>query len=76
MCFCFKAATAYDGLTLKYRTVFVEDASRGIDVGDMEKKKQMLADNGAVVVSACHVYNMIIGRDRRPELGYAVLGLK
>jgi hypothetical protein len=61
---------------LKYRVIFVEDACRGIDVDDIEAKKNMLTENGAVVVSAKHVYNMIIGRDRRPELGYAILGLK
>lgn len=70
------AATAYDGLGLKYRTILIEDACRGIDVDDIEAKKKMLCDNGAVVVSAKHVYNMIIGRDRRPELGYAILGIK
>lgn len=70
------ASTCYDGLTLKYRTIFIEDACRGIDVDDIEAKKKMLTDNGAVVVSAKHVYNMIIGRDRRPELGYAIIGLK
>lgn len=70
------AATATDGLGLKYRTIFIEDASRGIDVESIENKKKSLCDNGAVVVSAKHVYNMIIGRDRRPELGYAILGLK
>lgn len=70
------AATAYDGLTLKYRVIFIEDACRGIDVDDIENKKNMLTENGAVVVSARHAYNMIIGRDRRPELGYAILGIK
>ena len=41
----------------------------------MEVKKKMLTDQGAIVVSAKHVYNMVIGRDRRPELGYAILGM-
>jgi len=61
---------------LNYRVIFVEDACRGIVVEDIEAKKKMLEANGAVVVSTNHVYNMIIGRDRRPELGYAILGLK
>jgi nicotinamidase-related amidase len=69
------AATAYDGIGLKYRVVFIEDACRGIDLDSIEAKKKLLTENGAVVVSAKHVYNMIIGRDRRPELGYAILGL-
>ena len=71
----FQAATANDGLSLNYRVIFIEDASRGIDIDDMEVKKKMLTDQGAIVVSAKHVYNMVIGRDRRPELGYAILGM-
>lgn len=70
------ASTAYDGISLNYRTILIEDACRGIDVDGIEAKKKMLIDNGAVVVSAKHVYNMVIGRDRRPELGYAILGIK
>lgn len=70
------ASTAFDGITLKYRVNFVDDATRCIDLDNVEVKKKELTDNGAVIVSAKHVYNMIIGRDRRPELGYAILGLK
>jgi len=73
--FSFLAATAIDGLTLKYRTVFVEDATRAVNSDDFERKKQVLGENGALIISSSEVHNMITGRDRRPELGYAIIGL-
>lgn len=70
------AYTSIDALGLKYRVIFVEDAARGINVDDIEAQKKYITEKGGIVISAKHVYNMIIGRDRRPELGYAILGLK
>lgn len=69
------ASTSYDGLSLKYRTVFIEDACRGIIVDDIEAQKQRLTNHGAVVTTTDKVYNMVTCKDRRPELGYSVLNL-
>jgi len=66
------AATAYDGITLNYRVIFVEDAARGVDDNDIADKKKYLTDNGAIIISSKQVYNMVICKDRRPELAYAI----
>ncbi|XP_063224026.1 uncharacterized protein LOC134531913 [Bacillus rossius redtenbacheri] len=63
-------ATAIDALTSGYRTILIDDCSRGVDLKDIEKTKQtVIADNG-VIVESSQVKAMVEGRDRRPELGY------
>ncbi|XP_001601712.1 nicotinamidase [Nasonia vitripennis] len=63
-------ATAIDALTSGYRTILVDDCSRGVDLVDIEKTKaQVISDNGVIITSS-QVMAMVEGRDRRPELGY------
>lgn len=65
------AATAYDGLTLDYRVVYVTDAARGVDVNDIADQKKILVNHGALMVNSKQVTDMVNGKNRRPELGYA-----
>ncbi|XP_012176252.2 uncharacterized protein LOC100650841 [Bombus terrestris] len=63
-------ATAVDALTNGYRTILIDDCSRGVDLVDIEKTKAtVIADNG-VIVNSSQVKAMVEGKDRRPELGY------
>lgn len=62
--------TALHALEHGYRTILVEDACRGVDLKDIEDMKgKLLGGNGAVVI-ADKVKNMVLGRDRRADLGY------
>lgn len=63
-------ATAADALTLGYRTVLVNDCSRGVDLEAIEKTKEMVVANHGVVADSDEVEAMVRGKDRRPELGY------
>ncbi|GBP80129.1 Nicotinamidase [Eumeta japonica] len=63
-------ATAVDALAIGYRTVLVDDASRGVDLADIEKTKANVVNNNGVIVNSHEVLAMVEGRDRRPELGY------
>lgn len=65
------AATSAHGLDLKYRVIYIEDAVSGVDVKDIEAQKKKLVDGGALMVTTNKVRNMVLHRDRRPELGYA-----
>lgn len=66
--FC-AGATALDSLMLGYRTVFVEDASRGVSPDAIKKRKEDLRKNGGIIVNTSKVENMVKGLDRRVELG-------
>ena len=75
-----------DGQQLGYRTILVEDASRGIDQGRVAATVQEIRENHGLVVSSKEVVcgehfqmkrysnpqvNLLVkGVDRRPELGY------
>ena len=74
-----------DGQQLGYRTILVEDASRGIDQGRVAATVQEVRENHGLVVSSKEVVcehfqikcysnpqvNLLVkGVDRRPELGY------
>ena len=50
-----KAATSYDGITLKYRVVYIENAVAGVDEQDIKDKKKYLTDNGAIMVDSKQV---------------------
>lgn len=63
-------ATALDALDIGYRTILLEDCSRGIDLSDIEKTKKLILENNGVIVNSVQVKAMVEGRDRRPELGY------
>jgi nicotinamidase-related amidase len=49
------AATSMDGLSLKYRVAFIDDASRGVNLDDIKAKKSSLEKNGALIVNAKQV---------------------
>lgn len=63
-------ATAVDALAIGYRTILVDDGSRGVDLADIEKTKNTVINNNGVIVNSSDVLAMVEGRDRRPELGY------
>ncbi|XP_063972257.1 uncharacterized protein LOC135160041 [Diachasmimorpha longicaudata] len=63
-------ATAVDALTSGYRTILIDDCSRGVDLVDIEKTKAMVIASNGVIVTSRQVKAMVEGRDRRPELGY------
>lgn len=63
-------ASALDALSIGYRTVLIDDCSRGVDLTDIEKTKQTVASSSGVIVNSNQVKAMVEGRDRRAELGY------
>ncbi|KAK2584217.1 hypothetical protein KPH14_006635 [Odynerus spinipes] len=63
-------ATAVDALGSGYRTILIDDCSRGVDLVDIEKTKACVISNNGVIVNSSQVKAMVEGRDRRPELGY------
>ncbi|XP_022914874.1 nicotinamidase isoform X2 [Onthophagus taurus] len=63
-------ATAVDALAIGYRTILLDDCSRGVDLLDIEKTKNTVIKNDGVIVNSNQVKAMVEGRDRRPELGY------
>lgn len=63
-------ATAVDALTSGYRTILIDDCSRGVDLVDIEKTKATVIASNGVIVNSSQVKAMMEGRDRRPELGY------
>ncbi|KAL6420453.1 hypothetical protein ACFW04_014446 [Cataglyphis niger] len=63
-------ATAVDALTSGYRTILIDDCSRGVDLVDIEKTKATVIASNGVIVNSSQVKAMVEGRDRRPELGY------
>lgn len=64
------AATTIDALKLGYRTVLIEDCSRGVDLEEIKKTREVVEANHGVVVNSDKVLAMIEGEDRRPELGF------
>ncbi|XP_046818346.1 uncharacterized protein LOC124423974 isoform X1 [Vespa crabro] len=63
-------ATAVDATTNGYRTILIDDCSRGVDLVDIEKTKANVIANNGIIVNSSQVKAMVEGRDRRPELGY------
>lgn len=59
-----------DALAIGYRTILLDDCSRGVDLSDIEKTKNTVITNSGVIVGSSQVKAMVEGRDRRPELGY------
>lgn len=66
----FLGATAIDALAIGYRTILLDDCSRGVDLLDIEKTKNTVIKNNGIIVNSSEVKAMVEGRDRRPELGY------
>ena len=53
-------STALHSIEHGFRTVLVEDASRGVDVADMKAMRDRLVKNGAVVVDADEVSCIVV----------------
>ncbi|GIY19741.1 nicotinamidase [Caerostris extrusa] len=62
--------TAFHALEHGYRTILIEDACRGVDLKDIEATKEKLLERHGVIVASDKVKNMVLGRDRRHDLGY------
>jgi len=65
------AATAYDGLSLNYRVIYVTDATKGVDLNDIADQKKILINHGAMMVTSKQVKDMIKRKNRRPELCFS-----
>ncbi|RVE52562.1 hypothetical protein evm_002681 [Chilo suppressalis] len=63
-------ATIADALAIGYRAILIDDASRGVDLADIESTKSTIINNNGVIITSQEVAAMVDGRDRRPELGY------
>ncbi|XP_022100345.1 uncharacterized protein LOC110984445 [Acanthaster planci] len=61
--------TAMDAQRLGYRTMVIEDASRGANLDKIEEMKQGLLRAGCVIGLASEVPAMLSGRTRLPQLG-------
>ena len=64
------ASTAFHALELGFRTVLIDDCSRGIDEKNIEAAFEKIHSWHGLVIHSSEVKNMVLGRDRRPELGY------
>ncbi|KAF0301170.1 Nicotinamidase [Amphibalanus amphitrite] len=64
------AATAMDALSEGFRTTVLEDACRGVNAEDIEKKKCAVAEQHGLVVDSAKAGAIAAGRDRPPELAY------
>jgi len=62
-------ATAIDSLELGFRTVVLEDASKGVDLEGIKSTKAKILGMGGVITETDKVDDMVAGNDRRPELG-------
>ncbi|KFM79542.1 Pyrazinamidase/nicotinamidase, partial [Stegodyphus mimosarum] len=62
--------TALHALEHGYRTILIEDACRGVDLKDIKAMQDKLVAEHGVVVTSDEVKDMVLGRDRKPELGY------
>ncbi|KAG1690697.1 Nicotinamidase [Nymphon striatum] len=63
-------ATAKDALELGFRTILIEDASRGVTEDNIKSTKNCLICQDAAVVNSNEVKAMVEGLDRRPELAH------
>lgn len=64
------AFTAFHGLELGFRTMLVDDCSRGIRDDVINSTKEKIRNGHGLVVDSHEVKAMVQGRDRRVELGY------
>ena len=64
------ASTAYHAQELGFRTVLVDDASKGINHDGIKGTIQKIKDNHGCVVESSEVKVMVQGRDRKVELGF------
>ena len=48
-------STAYHAQDLGFRTILIDDASRGIDADNIEKSKQKFKENHGIVIHSSEV---------------------
>ena len=63
------ASTAFHAQELGFRTILVDDCSRGIDLANISSCFEKIKLEGGCVVQSSEVKAMVQGRDRRAELG-------
>jgi nicotinamidase-related amidase len=54
-CIVSTGATAADALAIGYRTILIDDCSRGVDLKDIEKTKNTVTNNNGVIVNSSQV---------------------
>ncbi|XP_059081883.1 nicotinamidase-like isoform X1 [Tigriopus californicus] len=65
------ASTAFHAQELGFRTILIDDCSRGIDMEAINEAKAQIIEDHGLVVNSSEVKALVQGRDRRLELGYA-----
>ncbi|CAG0918449.1 unnamed protein product [Notodromas monacha] len=63
--------TAKHSVEKMYRTILIDDATRGIAMEDIRKTQDFLRSQHSVIVQSEKVPGMVSGRDRNPILGYS-----
>lgn len=53
-------ATIADALAIGYRAILIDDASRGVDLADIERTKQTIISNNGVIVDSDQVHSSIL----------------
>ncbi|CAB4057732.1 unnamed protein product [Lepeophtheirus salmonis] len=64
------ASTSKDAMDLGFRTILMEDCSRGIDNDNIQQTFSNVKTGRGMVLHSSLVKPMVQGRDRRLELGY------
>eukprot|EP00095_Tigriopus_kingsejongensis_P008851 maker-scaffold15_size728074-snap-gene-3.15 protein:Tk08851 transcript:maker-scaffold15_size728074-snap-gene-3.15-mRNA-1 annotation:"pyrazinamidase nicotinamidase" len=62
--------TAFHGLELGFRTILVDNCSRGINMDNINITKDKIKNGHGLIIQSPEVKAMVQGRDRRVELGY------
>jgi len=61
--------TTLDAIDLGFRTVLINDATRGVDVGDIESMKSRIRSAGGIIENSDMIKNLVEVKDRRKEHG-------
>ena len=64
--------TANDALDFGFKTVIIDDASRGLIQDDINRMKLNFQQKNGLIIKSDQVLHMIKGDDRRPEPGYGL----
>jgi len=62
-------STAFHANELGFRTILIDDCSRGINDDNIKATYDKLRSEWACVVQSSEVKNLVTGKDRRPQLG-------
>ncbi|KAF2365418.1 Isochorismatase-like [Trinorchestia longiramus] len=64
------AATANHSIEAGYRTMLIDDASRGVCSDNISNAKEQVLNTHGMVINSSQVKSLASGRDRPPVLGY------